>query len=80
VLPVKFFSSNFEENIIFQEKNWNFLSLCHPWVSSKIFSPFGPAVWPATADIYIYERRALVYYKDERSSTCSVSPVHAHLP
>jgi len=24
-------------------------------------SPFGPAVWPAIADIYIYERRALLY-------------------
>ena len=30
-------------------------------VPSKKFSLFDPAVWPAIADIYIYERRALLY-------------------
>ena len=25
----------------------------HPWVPSTNFSPFGPAVWPAIANIFI---------------------------
>ena len=35
----------------------------HLWVTSTNFSPFGPAVWPAIANIYrnIYEQRALLY-------------------
>ena len=32
-----------------------------PWVPSKKFSLFGPTAWPAIANIYIYERRALLY-------------------
>ena len=34
-----------------------------PWVPWKIVCPFGPAVWPAIANIYtnICERRALLF-------------------
>ena len=45
---------NFEEekNIFFEKKK--LFSLCSPGYSSvpsKSFRPFGPAVWPAIADI-----------------------------
>ena len=33
----------------------------HPWMSTKKFSPFGPAVWPAIGDIYT---NVLFYNKD----------------
>ena len=33
-------------------KFWIFFSLCHPWVSTKNFSPIGPVVWPAIGNIY----------------------------
>ena len=33
---------------------YRFFSLFPPWVSSINFSPFGPAIWPSTANIYIY--------------------------
>ena len=53
----------FEKKIIFENK-----SICLavvtprvPMGSLKKFSQFGPAVWPAIADIYTYERRALLY-------------------
>ena len=43
-----------EKKIIFKE----FFSLCYPRgysrVPSKNVSPFGPAFWPAIANIYIY--------------------------
>ena len=32
----------------------------HPWVSTKNFSPIGPAVWPAIRNIYIYIYNCLV--------------------
>ena len=42
-------------------KFYIFLAYVTPWVPSKKFGPFGPAVWAAIAYIYIYERRALLY-------------------
>ena len=40
------------------------LSLWYRWVPSKNVSLFGPAIWPAIADIYlnIYEQIALLDY------------------
>ena len=40
----------------------------YPWIPSKNVSQFGPAVWPATANkyvymIYIYESKELYYKK-----------------
>ena len=33
------------------------------------FSPFGLAVWPAIAEIYIYERKALVKIKNKNPTS-----------
>ena len=59
-----------KKSIFERKKNYFytiFFSLCYPRgysrVPSKNVSPFGPAFWPAIANIYIYiyERRALLY-------------------
>ena len=38
------------------KKNQILFNLYYPWVPSKKFSQFGPAVWPAIANIYVYNK------------------------
>ena len=47
--------------------------LCHPWLSTKNFSPFGPAVGPAISDIYI--TNVLFYYKEDIFTVISFNPL-----
>ena len=35
----------------------------HSWVSTKNVSPFGPAVWPAMGNIYVYNECLVLLYR-----------------
>ena len=56
---------------IYERCPWNFKSLeppmlppRYPWISLNNFSPFGPVIWPAIADKYIYMSKELYYIED----------------
>jgi len=58
---VEFLFFDLEKKLVWKKFIFDFFQSI--WVSTKKFSPIGPAVWWATGNIYIYLYKNVLFYR-----------------